>query len=1499
MSVFPPPGHTGRIPPVRWLAWLLAFALLACDHSQSPIPPSRRTEPKGPSLFLEVQSTKGGAVPAAQVRMSSGQRQEASAEGTVLLQEIPPGPQFVYVAAENFFPTLTGFDLAAGMNAGARLKLFPLGEPVKVFDASTGTTIGPKDVGLDVDIDIPPGAFFDENNARIEGEVEAFLSVLDLEGKELRVAPGILEGVTGSDGTRVPLESFGMVSLVFRNKGEVTHQARGVGVRVRIPGSVRAGSAKTGMKIPAWQAQSGGATWSLTGDEGEIVEWPGTAELAWEVEVANMPPVLNMALPYWWRSELADRDNPLEPTSPAWVETACLEVLVQDDARQPVTGLMVEALGTDYFGVSRALTDGSGRVRLLVMREQALELVIGSGAPETVRVSGAGTCTPGEGEPPTVLTRTVPARTCTAGAERDCASGLTQGICRPAYQVCDVDGLEWGACGGEVGPMAEVCGNTLDDNCDGSVNEACTRLCDEGATESCYTGPDGTQGTGECKAGVKTCVAGGTAWSACEGQRLPEDEDYAWPGDEDCNGVASLCWPGKQEACAYTGRPGTEGVGPCHAGTRTCNAQGTAWAPCTGEVVPLPEELCTTPLEDDDCDGEVNESTVCICTPGSRRGCYTGPQGTQGVGVCLAGEQSCNAAGTDWDACLGEVTPRAESCANAADDDCNGQPNDAPECVCLPGTSESCYSGPPQTRDVGECSSGSRTCEASGEAWGACQGEVLPLPEELCTTPGDDDCDGVANEVAVCICAPQSEQDCYSGPGGTQGVGVCRSGRQTCSASGTGWGACVGEVTPAPAELCGTALDDDCDGQVNENPPCVWGDGSPLASPRQQHAAVWLRNGKVLVAGGVDAVGTLATVELYDPASGTWTAGSPLGAGRRRPAATLLEDGRVLVVGGADAAVAPLGTSEVYDPSTNTWGATAMTATRYEHTLTRLANGKVLAVGGLGTGDGTAEIYDPVAGSWAPAPNNPGAPRWEHAAVLLGNGKVLVAGGTIGSAELATAEVYDPDTGTWSATGAMQVARGKPTATLLGNGKVLVAGGYNSQGRLATAEVYDPVTNAWTPLGSTMSTPRSRHTATLLGNGKVLVQGGLDSGGNPVATAEVHDPASGTWALLDTLSAARAWHTATLLGSGQVLIVGGSGTGGTPLASSELYTPLQPLTDTWTAGMPMSAGRIFHTATVLADGRVLVVGGQRSAATPALNSAELFDPATGVWSATGALASARGSHTATLLEDGRVLVAGGSDGTGPVLASAELYNPATGTWSAALPMPSQVEHHTATRLANGRVLIAGGSTAGEVPVTAACEYDPVAGTWLSVGSMTTARKWFTATLLNTGDVLVTGGNNGSPLDTAELYDPVTRQWAQTAGTMPHTRDAHTATLLDDGRVLVVGGFGDTGFRDQAALYDPATGTWASTGTLSVARREHEATRLANGKVLITGGKLIHFNSMPFTELYDPATGTWSVAPPMREFLDRHTSTLLNDGRVLVTGGSTRDNPLSTVQLYTP
>jgi hypothetical protein len=344
-------------------------------------------------------------------------------------------------------------------------------------------------------------------------------------------------------------------------------------------------------------------------------------------------------------------------------------------------------------------------------------------------------------------------------------------------------------------------------------------------------------------------------------------------------------------------------------------------------------------------------------------------------------------------------------------------------------------------------------------------------------------------------------------------------------------------------------------------------------------------------------------------------------------------------------------------------------------------------------------------------------PRSGHTATLLLNGKVLVAGGsTDGRKALASAELYEPVRGSWTATGLMVSPRESQTATLLPSGKVLFAGGYRDFEALASAELYDPATGTWATTG-TMIRARGYHTATLLPNGKVLVAGGRSnnsSTGSALSSAELYDPTTGRWTATGNLIKAHTYHTATLLRDGDVLVAGAnySRLGLDPAASAELY---DPGSGSWRATKSMIIAGDHETATLLADGRVLVTGGIEDVAVGccsvtghSIAIAELYDASTRTWAQTGDMLREREYHTATLLADGKVLVTGGASTNGRSLDTSELFDPETGVWTASASMTDRRQMAGATVLADGRVLVTGGRSAGTGKVTVEL-YEPGGG----------------------------------------------------------------------------------------------------------------------------------------------------------------------------------------------
>ena len=325
----------------------------------------------------------------------------------------------------------------------------------------------------------------------------------------------------------------------------------------------------------------------------------------------------------------------------------------------------------------------------------------------------------------------------------------------------------------------------------------------------------------------------------------------------------------------------------------------------------------------------------------------------------------------------------------------------------------------------------------------------------------------------------------------------------------------------------------------------------------------------------------------------------------------------------------------------------------------------------------------------------------------------------------------------------------------------------------------------------------------------------------PTATPPPPTPTSapvpiGPWNTTGGMAVTRRDHTATLLDDGRVLIVGGTS------STAELYDPATGMFGPL-GSVPFSQGL---AAAKLADGRVLVVRGQ---------TAKIYNNSTGVFTDTGNLNVGRNYPTATLLADGRVLVAGGQDrqeGSNQSLAVAELYDPATGNFSLTGSLQPDRVGFDATLLVDGKVLLAGGTqttTPGYgICLSSAELYDPVSGTFTTTGTLTFPRCSPSVALLNSGKALFSGWSL-SP----EVYDPITGTFS-VAGSMASSHNASTATLLNNGKVLVAGGRGQAP-TNAAEIYDPLQDTFAPAGEMTNARQQHTATLLQNGQVLIVGG----------------------------------------------------------------
>ncbi len=296
----------------------------------------------------------------------------------------------------------------------------------------------------------------------------------------------------------------------------------------------------------------------------------------------------------------------------------------------------------------------------------------------------------------------------------------------------------------------------------------------------------------------------------------------------------------------------------------------------------------------------------------------------------------------------------------------------------------------------------------------------------------------------------------------------------------------------------------------------------------------------------------------------------------------------------------------------------------------------------------------------------------------------------------------------------------------------------------------------------------------------------------------------------------------------------------------------------------LNTPRQGHTATRLADGKVLLVGGV-GAGGGALASAEVYDPATKTFAAVGDMSAVRAGHTATLLADGKVIIAGGTDGTG-TLTSIESYDPATGTFTVVGLLQSARSGHTATLLSNGTILLAGGDSVTVTPPVTTPELTPELSpepvppvqtssaeifdpanpmTVSSLFPLVETRVGASATLLGADFVYLAGG---SANPSSEYFNPTDFTFTLSTFGLASPRANHTAILGPDGKLYLIGGE-TSGSVERNDVIDQQLAP-ELLGTLAI--NPLTAVKLANDKILVLGPSDAGvFNPNP--PLFDPIT----------------------------------------------
>lgn len=335
-------------------------------------------------------------------------------------------------------------------------------------------------------------------------------------------------------------------------------------------------------------------------------------------------------------------------------------------------------------------------------------------------------------------------------------------------------------------------------------------------------------------------------------------------------------------------------------------------------------------------------------------------------------------------------------------------------------------------------------------------------------------------------------------------------------------------------------------------------------------------------------------------------------------------------------------------------------------------------------------------------------------------------------------------------------------------------------------------------------------------------------------------------------------------------------------AATGKAAPEVPTSWTWQAAADLNIPRMNHTAHLLPDGRVVVIGGVSDWSNVIrLNSAEVYDPATNTWSLyPNGSNSFRNQHTSTLLNDGRILVIGGDANFGGVVDSAEIFDPLAGTWTA-VASPGGMKLHTAILLNDGSVLVFGGLTTGNNDILHAMRYNVATNTWSYAGLHNLSEP--TGERLGDGRVLAMARGWGG----YQLYNPADNSWTPVTGGPGTNWPSPWGLSLtrENGNIYFAG-------YDEDVTYF-ASGGWSGVGTLAVNRNTHAAT-VVNGGVMLISGLDENYNRLTSVEVNGVVVGNLQTG---RTY---HTATTLNDGRVLVSGGITSDLlVLNSVEMGAP
>jgi hypothetical protein len=382
-----------------------------------------------------------------------------------------------------------------------------------------------------------------------------------------------------------------------------------------------------------------------------------------------------------------------------------------------------------------------------------------------------------------------------------------------------------------------------------------------------------------------------------------------------------------------------------------------------------------------------------------------------------------------------------------------------------------------------------------------------------------------------------------------------------------------------------------------------------------------------------------------------------------------------------------------------------------------------------------------------------------------------------------------------------------------------------------------------------------------------------------------------------------------------IAVIGGSDASGDGSTAIEFYDVLGQ--QYLPGNLPLLQPSTQHVAAMLPTGNILLAGGQNGNADTFYSNAFLFTPPVvpsavsspsstpGLIASSASLSIARAASSSVTLADGRVLVLGGEDAAG-IDNAVDIYDTSAVNW-VNLGDPASTRYPTTLYTASGHGPASLPGSAADFFAQAKCAYHP---TGVFPACMLNARLYATATLLNDGRVLIAGGlgSDGHVTNTIEIWDPVVNNHSggfyylgmdtaggvaattPTAATMTSKRMMQSAVLLQNGSVLIFGGVDDSGATlNTAEVVDPnwtsslTTPATSLTASLNYGRAQASSTMLPNGMVLVAGGETATgtaataevFDALE-SQVEDPGTLYYAVAPPSLNGLgvaESKTSTL--------------------------